>query len=199
MELSGWGGFGRNRGSLVPVVWAASAGGVGPVLRLLRHRCDGRAVADRGLPVAGAGSRLAANRAVGGRVLPAGAAHPFAADVRPSATAAHASGVAFSTSPAVAVWVFAGAVGVVPSVAVWVFAGAVGVVPSVAVHVFAAGVRVVSSVAVHVFAGAAHVVSSVAVRIFAAGVHVVSSVAVHVFAAAVRPVVHAADRVSAAP
>src|SRR6185312_4286545 len=106
--------------------------GAGPVLRLLRHRCDGRAVADRGLPVAGAGSRRAANCAVGGRVLPAGAAHLFAADVRLSATAAHASGVAFRTSPAVAVrvspavavWVLAGAAGVVPSAAVWVFAGA---------------------------------------------------------------------------
>src|SRR6476469_9323306 len=125
MELSGWGGFGRNRGSLVPVVWAASAGGAGPVLRLLRHRRDGRAVADRGLPVAGAGSRLAANCAVGGCVFPAGAAHLFATDVRPSATAAHAAGVAFHTSPAMAVRSFA--------------AVAVRVVSSVAVRVFAAG------------------------------------------------------------
>jgi hypothetical protein len=104
VEPSGRGGFGRDRGSLVPVVWAASAGGVGPVLRRLRDRRDGRAVADRGFPIAGAGSRLAADRfAVGGRAFLARTARLFAAAVRPSATAAHVSAVAFRTSPAVAV------------------------------------------------------------------------------------------------
>jgi hypothetical protein len=108
VEPSGRGGFGRDRGSLVPVVWAASAGGVGPVLRRLRDRRDGRAVADRGFPVAGAGSRLAAaRRAVGGRAFPARTARLFTTAVRPSATAAHVSAVAFRTSPAVAVRPFA--------------------------------------------------------------------------------------------
>src|SRR6476469_2975111 len=69
MEPSGWGGFGRDRGSLVPVVWAASAGGIGPVLRLLRDRRDGRAVADRGSPGAGAGARRGAGGCRDGRAV----------------------------------------------------------------------------------------------------------------------------------
>src|SRR5262249_13962363 len=106
-------------------MWAASAGGGGPVLRLLRDRCDGRAVADRGLPVAVAGSRLAANRVVGGRAFPARAARPSAAGARPFA-AAHASVVAVRAPPAVAVRAPpAVAVRVRPAVAVRVFAAAV--------------------------------------------------------------------------
>ena len=104
---SGRGGFGRDRGSLVPVMWAASAGGKTPVRFCVSCGTDVTAeqwpTADFPSLEPDPGWPPTAAPWQGAPSPPGQPASVIRSSPRPSATAAHVSAVAFRTCPAVAV------------------------------------------------------------------------------------------------